>query len=154
MSKSIEQSHPGSHNEIPPYSIGKLNGPPSFYDYVDDESKNLLELRFSTDLIWSIIGGLPTTEEDEGEQLPLVGSWTNFNKQISKVNFHKAFVKYMPVIPESVNDLAVLKSYLQFLMETTENIDIQRIFSHCDEAVYSKLLQVIWNNGEKFKKVI
>ena len=154
MSKSIEQSHPGSHNEIPPYSIGKLNGPPSFYDYVDDESKNLLELRFSTDLIWSIIGGLPTTEEDEGEQLPLVGSWTNFNKQISKVNFHKAFVKYMPVIPESVNDLAVLKSYLQFLMETTENLDIQRIFSHCDEAVYSKLLQVIWNNGEKFKKVI
>lgn len=60
----------------------------------------------------------------------------------------------MPVIPESVNDFAVLKSLLYFLEETTENLGIMHIFSHCDEAVYSKLLQIIGKHGDQFSKVI
>ena len=60
----------------------------------------------------------------------------------------------MPVIPESVNDFAVLKSLLCFLEETTENLGIMHIFSHCDEAVYSKLLQIIGKHGDQFSKVI
>ena len=60
----------------------------------------------------------------------------------------------MPVIPESVNDFTVLKSLLYFLLETTENLGIMYIFSHCDEAVYSKLLQIIGKHGDQFSKVI
>lgn len=60
----------------------------------------------------------------------------------------------MPVIPESVNDFTVLKSLLYFLVETTENLGIMYIFSHCDEAVYSKLLQIIGKHGDQFSKVI
>ena len=60
----------------------------------------------------------------------------------------------MPVIPESVNDFTVLKSLLYFLVETTENLGIMHIFSHCDEAVYSKLLQIIGKEGDQFSKVI
>ena len=60
----------------------------------------------------------------------------------------------MSVIPESVNDFAVLKSLLYFLVETTENLGIMHIFSHCDEAVYSKLLQIIGKEGDQFSKVI
>ena len=60
----------------------------------------------------------------------------------------------MPVIPESVNDFTVLKSLLYFLVETTENLGIMYIFSHCDEAVYSKLLQIIGKEGDQFSKVI
>ena len=41
MNKLLEQSHPGSTDEISSYCIGKLNDPPSFSDYVDDESKDL-----------------------------------------------------------------------------------------------------------------
>ena len=42
MCKSVEQSHPGSNEEISPYSTGKLKGPPSsFTNFVDDESKYL-----------------------------------------------------------------------------------------------------------------
>ena len=42
MCKSVEQSHPGSSEEISPYSIGKLKGPPSsFTNFADDESKYL-----------------------------------------------------------------------------------------------------------------
>ena len=60
----------------------------------------------------------------------------------------------MPVIPESVNDFTVFKSLLYFLVETTENLGIMYIFSHCDEAVYSKLLQIIGKHGDQFSKVI
>ena len=60
----------------------------------------------------------------------------------------------MPVLPESVNDFTVFKSLLYFLVETTENLGIMYIFSHCDEAVYSKLLQIIGKHGDQFSKVI
>ena len=60
----------------------------------------------------------------------------------------------MPVIPESVNDFTVFKSLLYFLVETTENLGIMYIFSHCDEAVYSKVLQIIGKHGDQFSKVI
>ena len=74
MCKSVEQSHPGANEEISPYSIGKLKGfPPSFTDFVDDESKDLLESQFSLDLTWSIIGGMP--QDKDGNPLPLLGSW-------------------------------------------------------------------------------
>ena len=60
----------------------------------------------------------------------------------------------MPIIPESVTDFTVLKSYLCFLVETTENLEVKHIFSHCDEAIYSKLLQIIWRHDDEFSKVI
>ena len=36
MRKSVEKFHRGLNEEISPYSIGKLKGPPSFTDFVDD----------------------------------------------------------------------------------------------------------------------
>ena len=60
----------------------------------------------------------------------------------------------MSSISESVTDFAVLKTYLYFLEETTENLDIKQILSHCDKTVYSKLLQIIWKHGDETSKVI
>ena len=60
----------------------------------------------------------------------------------------------MSSISESVTDFAVLKTYLYFLEETTENLDIKQILSHCDKTVYSKLLQIIWKHGDETFKVI
>ena len=59
----------------------------------------------------------------------------------------------MPIILESVNDFAVLKFYICFLVEAKENLEIKHIFSHCDKAVYSKLFQMIWKHGDEFFKV-
>ena len=36
MCKSVEKSHPGSNEKIPPLSIGKLKDPLSFTDFVDN----------------------------------------------------------------------------------------------------------------------
>ena len=41
MCKSVEKSNPGSNEEIFPRSTEKLKGPPSFTDFVDDESEYL-----------------------------------------------------------------------------------------------------------------
>ena len=50
---------------------------------------------------------------------------------------HKSFDKFMSVIPQPVNDYSVLKAYLLFLVDTTENLEIQHTFSKSDQAVYS-----------------
>ena len=34
--KSVKKSYPGFHEEISPYYIGKLKGPPSFTDFLQD----------------------------------------------------------------------------------------------------------------------
>ena len=47
---------------------------------------------------------------------------------------------------------SVTKVYLDFLIETADNLELQNIFAHCDEAVYSKLLHIMWNSGDEFKK--
>ena len=39
-------------------------------------------------------------------------------------------------------------------METTENLEIKYVFSHCDEALYSKLFLIIRKHGDEFSKVI
>ena len=140
MCKSVEQSRSGSNEEISSYSIGKLKGsPPSFTYFIDDESKNLLESRLSLGLIWSIVGGI--LQDKYGKPLPLVGSWTHFNMQMSCKIFQKSLIKYMLIITESVTDFGVFKSYLCFLVEVIENLEIKRILSYCNESVYSKLLQ-------------
>ena len=75
-------------------------------------------------------------------------------KQISEVNFKEAVIQYIPVVPQSVTDPAVLKAYLLFLLETTDNLELQHVFVHCDEAVFSKLFEIIWNHVSEFKRVI
>ena len=60
----------------------------------------------------------------------------------------------MQVTPQPVSDYNVLKAYLLFLVGTTENLEIQHIFRFCDKAVCSKLLHIIRNNRDEFKKVI
>ena len=48
----------------------------------------------------------------------------------------------------------MLKEYLDLPLVTTYDFGIQHIFTHADEAVYAKLLHIIWNHGDRFKKII
>ena len=150
----VEKFHPGATEKIPPYHIGKLLDPTPFTEFVDDNSSGMIDKRFSLDILWSVVSGVMHSKSNVNEKLPLIGSWTHFNKQISGVQFQETIIQYMPVIPQPVNDHAVLKAYLHFLLETPDNLEIKHIFCHCDEAAYSKLLQIIWNHGDLFKRVI
>ena len=74
-------------------------------------------------------------------------------KKVSSKEFKSAVIQYMPTIPQPVSDYAVLNSYLHFLLQTVVTLELKNIFAHCDEAVYSKLLHIIWSNKETFKPI-
>ena len=85
--------------------------------------------------------------------IPLLVSWTHINKKIYPRELKSAVIQYMPTVPQPVNDYVVLHSYLQFLLQTVETLELKNIFAHCDEAVYSKLLHIIWSNVDTFKSI-
>ena len=148
----VERNHPGT-KEIPPYFIGKRKSPePLPYLNMQETESTLLNTRFDLNLLWSIAGGIPI-DIIPGEELPLIGSWTPFNKKTSVVKLSKSVLQYLPVVP-TPPDYDVLKEYLDFLLDTTENLGIQHIFTHADEAVYSKLLHIIWKHGDYFQRII
>ena len=139
---SVESSHSGSSEDIPSFELNQLVYSPTFPNFIDDTSIELITIRFETDILWSIVGGIPEKICDPLD-VPLLGSWTRFNKKVSSKEFKSAVIQYMPTIPQPVSDYAVLNSYLHFLLQTVETLELKNIFAHCDEAVYSKLLHII-----------
>ena len=119
--------------------------------YVDDKSTDLIEKQLSIDILWSVLGSL---RDVEGNRNPPVGPWAHFMMEISRKSIEEMSLHYLPVIPQPVSDYAVLKAYLQFLFETTENLEIKHKFTHADRAVVSKLLEIIWMSGDDLKNVI
>ena len=119
---------------------------------MEETNSILLNNRFDLNLLWSIAGGIPIGIIP-GEELPLIGSWAPFNKKTSDVKLPTSVLQYLPVVP-TPPDYDVSKEYLDFLLDTSENLGIQHIFTHADDAVYSKLLHIIWKHGEYFKKSI
>ena len=103
-------------------------------------------------MLWSVISGIPDIMFDS-DCIPLLGSSTHFNKQISKDKFSKAVLQYMTTVPQPVSDYCVLKAYLDFLLETADTLELENIFAHCDEAVYSMLLHIIWISGDTFTRI-
>ena len=81
--------------------------------------------------IWLQANVLPTSEN---ENLPLLGSWTVFNRMICSASCLKSTIEYMSAIGEPPN-YAVCKNYF------------------ADEDLYSKL-EHIWKHGNLYKEVI
>ena len=124
--------------------IGTIYHPPkNFPNLVDDTSTYPINKRFKMDILWSVVGGFRGAKSDSDCIMPLLGSWSHFNRQLSKDGFQKAVVQYMPTVSQPVSDYSVLKADLDFLIETADNLELQNIFAHCDEAVYSKLLHIM-----------
>ena len=85
--------------DIAPYSIEKCIPPPLLQWNDLEGNDNPLKLYFSKDLIWATASGLP---KDIGgsTDLPLLGTWTAFNKSITDVTTFKSIINYIPTIPE------------------------------------------------------
>ena len=80
-------------------------------------------------MLWSVIGGIPDTMFDS-DCIPLLGSSTHFNKQISKDKFSKAVLQYMPTVPQPISDCCVVKTYLEFLLEAADTLELQHMGIH------------------------
>ena len=97
--------------EIPEYHLGQRVDPPSFPSYQDDENDELLEECFRRNVARSLANGLPTTED--AQSLPLLGSWTAFNREVPCQRQQKSLIEYMPVINQPP-DFAVCKNSAAF----------------------------------------
>ena len=138
--------------EIASYHIGKFVGPPLMPTYEDDDSVlDELDLCFKKDVVWSAAGSLP--QEFNGEELPLLGSWTAFNKAISPFTTEPCTQEYLPVTA-APPEYPVCKEYLDGLLDIMQDLEVPYIYVHSDEAVYSKLCHILWKNKELYKNLI
>ena len=65
---------------------------------VEDNRREALDLSLERDIAWSLAGSLPS--EMNGEELPLLGSWTGFNKMVTDKAITACVYEYLPVSPE------------------------------------------------------
>ena len=95
--------------EIPEYSLpAKARKDPSpFNAYIDNDSTDLLFECLKKDIAWSIANGEPGI-------LPLLGSWTAFNRKVSEHKQKKSLIEFMPVISQPPKH-DVCKYYLDIL---------------------------------------
>ena len=88
-----------NQNDIPQdaplyYKIGKLEPPSLFTNYHDDTSRNILDESFAKDIIWALANGIP--ENLDEDPLPLLGSWTLFQKGVYNADVPKSLIRYLP----------------------------------------------------------
>ena len=107
----------------------------------------ILEKSLYKDIAWSLCG------VDPDESLRKLGSWTAFNKKVSKYESTQIIQEYLPVSPHPP-EYPICKEYMDFLLDVMEELEIPFIFAHSDELVYSKLCDILWKNPDLYSKII
>ena len=130
-----------------PYHPGKRVDPQLFPNFILEEKSNVIQESFKKNVAWALCGAL--VDED----LPLLGSWTPFNKRVTSHNAEPIIQKYLPVTPFEP-DYPVCKEYLDFMLDVIDVLEIPFIFVHSDEMVYSKLCDILWKNKDIYSKII
>ena len=88
-----------------------------------------------------------------GEELKPVGSWPAFMKDTSRKDTVKCKLEYLPVIPFPPGD-NIVKYYLDMIKDLAEELGLDHIFVHADEAINSKINVILWMHKCKYNKVI
>ena len=73
-------------------------------------------------------------------------------KSVSSVKTHKAILEYLKVVPLPPGD-KVCKWYMDNLSKEVRQLDLDCLFLHADEAVYSKLTMIKWLNEGLYDKI-
>ncbi len=82
--------------------------------------------------------------EIDTDDLQPVGLWTNFMKSVTE---------YLPVIPLPPQD-NIIKWYMDIVLKMLDQLEIDHIFLHADEAIDSKVLIIQWLNNGKYDQII
>ena len=134
--------------EIPDYNIGVRKGPPLFKDHVDNKSRDELDRCLQNDVAWAIAVGLNTENQNN-----MIGSWTDFNRKVTKVEQKRILLEYLPTIAQPP-EYPVCKKFLDDLLALLEELELDHIFAHSDEQVYARLAHIIWKDPELYQNVI
>lgn len=119
----------------------------------------MLDDALRRNIVWVLVGALgddclhqffPDFEKDD---LGPVGSWTSFMKDVTTCSTTKCKLEYLPVVPLPPSD-NVIKWYMEMIMQIADDLELQYIFAHADEAINSKMLMISWLNQERYDKII
>ena len=143
--------------EIPDYGsykIPKKMSPPPVPDYKDHIHSNLLHWTLKRDIAWvltSAIGG--NLNPDTTQELEPIGSWTAFMKNVTHTETPKSHLEYLEVVPLPPGD-NVCKWYMDILIEMADDLELDCIFAHADEAVNCKMVLIKWLHENKYDRII
>lgn len=96
--------------EVPYYHPGKRVDPPLFPSHKDEKSRKHLDLCLKRDIAWSMVGALKSNDEE----LPLLGSWTPFNREVTDHLTTACIEEFLPVTPHP-SEYPICKEYLDFI---------------------------------------
>ena len=91
-------------------TVGKRNGLDLFPKIQMQLDTDQIKLALKRDVAWSLCGVL------NDSNLPLLGSWTFFNKLVSNMKYEAVVQEHLPVNPYP-RDYHICKEYLDFLLE-------------------------------------
>ena len=134
--------------------------PPSFPEFSDDYKDSvLLAEALERNIAWVVVSTLgddclaecfPEVDRDE---LGPVGSWTTFKKNVTKCSTTKCKLEFLPVVPLPPGD-NIIKWYMDMMVQMSDDLELDFIFAHADEAINSKMLMISWIDQEKYDKII
>ena len=65
----------------------------------------------------------------------------------------KCKLEYIPVVPFPPTD-NIVKWYMDMIIQLAEDLEINNVFVHTDEAIHSKMLMIMWLHEGKYDKII
>ena len=111
----------------------------------------MLDDSLKKDIAWSSAEG--NDEYMESQLETSLRSWTCFKKDTSNLMFDKSIVEYLPMVPEPP-EYPICKKFLDYLLDIMKELDLDHIFVHADELVYSKLMHILWKFPDIYNRVI
>ena len=81
-----------------------------------------------------------------------IGSWTCFMKSVTDTKTTKCKLDYLEVVPHPPSD-NIGKWYMDQI-NSMDELELESVFLHADEAVYSKVMMIKWFYEGKYDRII
>ena len=159
--KEIPDKDNPKETDFRDYTIPKKRkSPKGFPEFTDNYSNSkLLEDSLYRDIAWVLVGHLGKSflqEVDESisvDEIKDVGSWTAFMKDTTSAETMKCKLEYIPLVPFPPTD-NIVKWYMAMIIQLAEDLKINHMFVHTDEAIHSKMLMIMWLHERKYEKIL
>ncbi|KAJ8042408.1 hypothetical protein HOLleu_13456 [Holothuria leucospilota] len=119
------------------------------------EDKSLGKDCQKMDFMWMLLRmSSSELQEPDYSRVQTIPSWSGFNALQRCVVPPQSSVGYLPCIQSSPTELSTVYSLLMKTMEICTKLEQEEIVVVLDQAIYSKALQIVWKESQRFNKVI
>jgi hypothetical protein len=134
--------------EAPPYNAGDRCGPRA-RNFVEVISAEMLANARQKNLLWILV-------RFHAQERQKTSGWTGFNISVrNQVQVSKDNIGYLPTIDSPATDMATVHEVLLVQSLKIKNqIKLKSIVLVFDQALYAKVTEVQWKQGEKFKDIV